>query len=250
MASDNQNISLTSFLNIPGAVQITGLGFLEYEPPGHPIFIAPEMPWYLTPTTIKIPLINFNDLVNLLDGILANVDKIEINKKYDWCYSIEYHPVDGIKMYPRDPLHQIKKISMFQAVSLAFEKFPHLEEMWHENFDENFIPPPLRFDEQKEWFEMEVRIYYCSKQNCYVLEFNRMRGEAGCFYKVFRQIKAQIEELLPQKNYLWLMRKNYLNLLEGTKFNINNETQITRYLLNELLAREICSYIGFEPLTN
>ena len=246
MASDNQNISLTSFLNIPGAVKVSGHDLFEYQPSGHPIFIAPEMPWYLARTTIKIPLINFNDLVNLLDGILANVEKIEINKKYDWCYSIEYHPVDGIKMYPRDPLHQIKKITMFQAVSLAFKKFPHLEEIW----DENFIPLPLRYDEQKEWFEMELRIFYDSKQNCYTLEFNRMCGEACCFYKVFRQIKAQIEEILPQKNYLWLMRKNYLNLLEGTKINKNNETQITRYLLNELLSREICSYIGFEPITN
>jgi len=239
MASDNTNIPFPSFLTIPGAVRIAGYDtsfeFLLYDPPGHPIFKAPEIPGYIAPSNINIPLINFSDVVNLLDGILASIGKLEIKKMHDWLYVIEYHPVYGIKINSQDRLHKVKKINMYKAAAIASKKFQHGID---ETLDENIL-----WYNAKEWFQMELRIFYDAPRNCYLIEFNRMSGEPIAFYDVFREIKAQIEEILTTEG-LWLMRKSYLYLLEGTKVNIHDETPTTRYLLNELLVREICSYNG------
>jgi hypothetical protein len=124
---------------------------------------------------------------------------------------------------------------MYKAAAIASNKFQHSID---ETLDENIL-----WYNAKEWFQMELRIFYDAPRNCYLIEFNRMSGEPITFYDVFREIKAQIEEVLTTEG-LWLTRKSYLYLLEGTKVNIHDETPTTRYLLNELLAREICSYNG------
>jgi hypothetical protein len=238
MTSNNQNAETINFLNIPGAVKITFDEMLAFEPPGHPIYVAPEKPFITSPNVIKIPTINFNDLTNLIDGILANIGKIEINKIHDWCYSIEYHPVDGIKIYPRDECHRNKWWSSISAADEALKKFPHnLSNLEH--YDD-----PINYGFRGEWFKMELRIYYCTADKCYILEFNRMCGEAFSFYKICDKIKAQIKETFTTPNLLWLIRKNYIYLIAGTPFNINYENQITRYLLNDMLSREICSFLG------
>jgi hypothetical protein len=233
-----------NFANIPGAVRISGEDLIQhlemYEPPGHPIYIAPEIPWHLTPTNLKIPPINFNDLINLLDKILGNTGKLEINKIHKWCYSIEFQPVDGIKMYPKDILHRHKWWSMMTAVNEAIKRFPHnLPE-----FDPH-EPLPDNFGFRDEWFKMEIRIYYCKKEHSYIIEFNRMRGEATSFYKIYKILESQIKETFSTANILWLMRKNYIDLSEGSPYDEKFETQISRYLFNPFIVREICSYIGF-----
>ena len=53
---------------------------LEFEPEGHPIYVAPDIPLYITQNVINLPAINFNDLIKLLEEILANQEKIEISK--------------------------------------------------------------------------------------------------------------------------------------------------------------------------
>jgi hypothetical protein len=245
MALDNQNIQFTSFLNVPGAVQISGSELIpDLNEQEHPIFIAPELPWYLSPTTIMIPPINFDDLINLLDEILDNTGKIEVSKINKCCYSIQFQPVDGIKMYPKDILHHNKWLSMTTAVNEAIKKFPHNIP----DFDPH-EPPHNDLIFRNEWFKMEIRIYYSVKEHSYTIDFNRMRGDSSSFYKIYRILESKINETFSTANVLWLMRNNYINLYEGCPYDENHENhenhenQITRYLFNELLIKEICTYI-------
>lgn len=241
-------VPMFNFSTIPGAVIITGAEkkifneMLVVEPSEHPIYIAPEFNFYYTRlTVINIPVINFNDLINLLEGILVNTEKIEINRIKNWCYSIEFHPILGMKIYPNERAHKYKWWWMIKTVDKALEKYPDNES--------DFIPrqPFVSFEN---WFKMELRIYYSTEKDCYILEFNRMAGDAISFNKIYRQIKSQIESTLNTPTVLWLMRKNYINLFEGSQFSKNDENQITRYLLNDILLREICSYISVEEKTD
>lgn len=239
-----QIVPMFDFSKIPGAVKITGAEkvtfdeMLAFEPPGHPIYVAPDLPFFMSLTFINIPSINFNDLTNLLEGVLANTEKIEISKKNQCFYEIEFHPVSGIKIYPYEKTHKMKWWSSMHAATSALKKFPQLEPDF---YDIQNIPLPVFRDE---WFKMDLRIYYSTKNDCYMLEFYRMRGEAISFYKIFNQIKVQIKSVFNTPNLFWLMRKNYINLFEGTQISKKDENQITQYLLNDLLLREICTYIG------
>lgn len=242
-------VPMFDFSKIPGAIKITGAEkitfdeMLEIEKPGHPIYVAPDLPFYISHTVINIPAINFEDLINLLEGILSNIEKIEVTKINFFVYKIEFHPIDGIKIYPKEKIHRLKWWSSMHAATAALKKFPELGPNFDDDFMPPFIPPPPAF--RDEWFKMELRIYYSTKKECYMLEFNRLSGEAFSFYKIYRQIEAQIQSIFSESNVRWLMRKNYINLFEGTKeICSEDKKQISRYLLNDLLMREICTFIG------
>ena len=213
------------------------ISMLEFEPEGHPIYVAPDIPLYITQNVINLPAINFNDLIKLLEEILANQEKIEISKVNNYVFNIEFHPINGIKIYPKNISHKLKWFCGVDAAEKALEKYPHNKVEF--NLEE--IPP---FGFRDAWFKMELRIFYSSKNDCYILEFNRLCGEAYSFHKIYKKLKAEIETTFSKPYVLWLLRKNYIKLFEGSKFSRENENHITHYLLeDELLLREICSYI-------
>jgi hypothetical protein len=87
---------------------------------------------------------------------------------------------------------------------------------------------------------MEIRLYYDNEKekDCFILEMNRLKGESFTFYNIYNQLKHDIKQSLN-----WLMRKNYINLLEGVDLKQGEENHIEHYLLDELICREICSYL-------
>jgi hypothetical protein len=120
------------------------------------------------------------------------------------------------------------------------EKFPHNYNDFYDYNDE--LPGPIIPGINKlsfeYWFKMEIRIYYDKEKDYFILEFSRRSGESFTFYNIYNQIKHDIKHSIT-----WLMRKNYINLLEGLDIKQGKETYIERYLFDELICREICSYL-------
>ena len=191
---------------------------------------VPIVPFYTTPSTIKIPKVCLTDLINLLEKTLSGIKKIDVKKKEHFIYEIEYFPIDDLKINPKtNKLYKKMYYTHLYAACKCFEKFPHNIICYTDNYYH-------RSPSIQHWFKAEIRLYYTKKDNHYLLEVNRLTGEALPFYDCFyNPIKAAFNE----KNLLWMMRKNYVNLLDGIG---PTEDHITHYALDELVCREICSY--------
>ena len=69
-----------------------------------------------------------------------------------------------------------------------------------------------------------------------------MSGESVPFYDCFYNI---IKAAFNEQNLLWMMRKNYVKLLDG--IGPTEDDPITHYALDEFVCREICTYYGVPP---
>jgi len=45
-------------------------------------------------------------------------------------------------------------------------------------------------------------------------------------------------------NILWMTRKPYISLMEGVQIKAGKEDHISKYLFNDLVSKEVCSYIS------
>lgn len=203
---------------------------------------VPYKPIYTFPTTIKISKINIEFLIGFLDKTFGEFEKVEVEKKDHFVYNMEYFPVDGLKICPNDEIFQKMRFIQVGIVSKARKKFPH-----NANCDDNFDDDDI-YDMIKnfgnilldDWFKAEVRLYYDKVSNCYQLEFNRLTGNSGSFYKFFNIIKKAINV----NNLLWIARKNYIEFFETISV-INEYDHIVKYLSDENICKEICSTMSF-----
>lgn len=241
------------FLSIPGARIIDGRdtdlsSHKINEQMVEPITGVPVKNFFMTPTTITIPKIAINDLVNLVETFLFSKNnfknKLKSNKKSDFVYEAEYFPIEGIEISPKERSHRMKTAIMYEAINKASRMFPHIYDDDDDDLIE-FVNFPTEKISLYNWFKMEISIMYDNKDDNYILEINRIRGEAFSFYEFYNEFQTFINNL----NILWLIRKNYINLLEGTNNdNVDpNKKHINRFLFNEMICREICSFIGYQP---
>jgi hypothetical protein len=212
----------------------TSFNLIGQDPICDPETKVPSVPFYTVSTTIKIPKICLDDLINVLETTLSSIRKIEVEKRKHFVYKIEYFPIETLKINPNtDKFYSKKHFSSLYAASKAIEKFPH-----NLDYDDDYNDRPTSI---VEWFKAEVRLYYSKKNNNYLLEVNRMTGSSKPFYACFYNY---IKEAFDEKNLLWMLRKNYVSLLDGIG---PTSDHITRYLLDELVCREICTYFGVPP---
>jgi hypothetical protein len=191
---------------------------------------VPTVPFYTVSTTIQIPKICLDDLINLLETTLSGIRKIDVEKSKNFVYKIEYFPVEGLKINPNtDKFYSKKYYSSLYAAGKAIKIYPH-----NLDYADDYNARPIKFDE---WFKAEIRLYYSKKNDNYLLEVNRMTGASNPFYNCFyKYIKAAFNE----KNLLWIMRRNYVDLLDGIG---PTSDHITNYFLDELVCRDVCTYI-------
>ena len=250
MSMNSEFTTKIDFLSFPGTKIIDGrdpLLNLAYVSQTESINGVPFKNLFLAPTTITIPKIDVNDLVNLVETFLSSKNKIKSNKKYDFVYEADYFPIERMEISPKEIDHKIHTAIMYEANNTALKMFPHLL-----NFDDDadlieFTNLPTQQISLNNWFKMQISIMYDDKHDNYLLEINRMRGEVCPFYKFYHEFKTFVNNSI-----LWLTRKNYIKLFEGNN-NENvepNKKHITRFLFNEMICREICSFIGDQPNVN
>jgi hypothetical protein len=91
----------------------------------------------------------------------------------------------------------------------------------------------------KSWSKFEIVIrknIYTDKLNVY---FNRLSGNRLSSSFVLNKTKESLNSLPAEFN--WNLRKNYIQFIES--FQTVQSNHIVKYILNEMICREICSYI-------
>ena len=96
--------------------------------------------------------------------------------------------------------------------------------------------------------KIEVRIYANNENKAFekfYVYINRLCGRTPVYYDFHSSLKNKLKEIeMNHKNFI--LRKGLIQLMEGTQYKPEEETHITRYLLNEYIVREICTYLHAE----
>jgi len=236
------NQSNNSFTLPAGSIPISLSESSKSKGKVEPITKVPFKSFYTAPSSFEISKINIIDLVNLLEKTINGIKKLRWVKITDFVYSVEYDPIEGLQINPNDKQYKNKFWLGLRASQVALKKFPHNYNDFYDYNDElpGPVMPGINRLSLEYWFKMEIRLYYDNEKekDCFILEMNRLKGESFTFYNIYNQLKHDIKQSLN-----WLMRKNYINLLEGVDLKQGEENHIEHYLLDELICREICSYL-------
>lgn len=123
----------------------------------------------------------------------------------------------------------------------ALEKFPSSntgQTPWREIY--SFTDEDYQFlNGIKMWSKSEFVLRKDKDTNEIKIYFNHISGDKVSSAFIMRTIKERLETA--PSEFIWSMRLEYLKFLEGCEYHRDNH--IERYMLNDLLAREICSYM-------
>lgn len=91
--------------------------------------------------------------------------------------------------------------------------------------------------ERKSWHNSELRIYGDPENGDIIIEFLKMQGDSVSFWYIFQAFNKYFSK----DNVMFWMREQFLALTNGIKFD--GENFVMRYLLNELIVCDICTYL-------
>jgi len=185
-----------NWLSVPGAKIVSGADTINILSPSPNLDLStgvPNKPYFLSPSNINVPKIEINLIINLIKETLPNIKKIIWEECEYYVFKIEYQPIEGV-VISDDRKYDIKNIVALKTCLQALKMFPYLEDELIANIMEDIPNFPTK---KYGWCKSELRIYYDNKTDKYVLELNRLRGDACSHYHIFRQIvEAFTEHLL------------------------------------------------------
>ena len=126
--------------------------------------------------------------------------------------------------------------------SKAKQMFPHLatsQTCWFDMYtfnEEDFEA----LKGKKMWSKLEVVLRKNIVTNKIDIYFNRISGDRCSSSFVLFKIRDCLD--LAPTDFIWSIRKNYLEFVEGLQNIKYYYNHIEKYLLNDLLCREICTY--------
>jgi hypothetical protein len=143
----------------------------------------------------------------------------------------------------RDLLKEITNESRKKFPNNFQEEDDDPDNLWNEDIEYylDIISP------KREWSYSEV--YLRKKNDAINIYFNRVSGDRTSSYYIFDTLKEEINSYLrqlKQSTLLWNWRRNYLMFMEGylqNDFDEKSNLHIARYISNEMIAREICSFV-------
>jgi hypothetical protein len=186
---------------------------------------------------IDVPLCDPQYIKKIINKIISEEEGLRC--EYDetkCCWNIEYgtEPLEySVRHdYKLKNIINHKKWVTYQVVDKALTMFPHLQN----NYDDDELPtPPYLYPR---WAKFNIYLGYNETENSIVIETNRTIGCNIMYYS----IKNKLDEIFKDECLInWLKRKNYLMLMEGIEYNRKNP--ILRYLCDEYVARDICTYL-------
>jgi len=181
---------------------------------------------------ILIPLNLFQKHIEIL---LSKINCVRYNWNNNRCvWEIEYGTIPIEKNKPIMEYNQIMrgKHAAICAAGLALEKFPYLI-----NHDKNFENNFINYMDIKKWSKMELRIYNDIEKNCLFINLNRMTGDRASYFYIWDEIYRYFD------NNIFLSRISFLELVEGTTYD--NSNYIQRYLFDDLLVKEFCTFMQY-----
>jgi hypothetical protein len=181
-------------------------------------------------------------LITVLDQFTELLSQIEGLTRYEWdsdhfVWHIEYasRPLEMTLDSYSGNIVNMGRWAALRAANVAYDKFPHL--FTDDDFDDKLDQQKTIFDIKK-WHQSEIRFYWDQQKKCLFIHFQRLSGCSSSFYYVWHKIVDHFS----LANITFMMRKNYLSLIEGSQIDYNDHTQ--KYLMNELVSRDVCSYLA------
>ena len=185
-------------------------------------------PWSMD---INIP---FELFQKHIDIVLSRIDGVRYNWNKNKCaWVIEFGTIPIEKTKKGLEFHQVMKGKMaaIYASNVATEWFPHLVE-YDDIWNDNIIAVG---EEQGRWSKMELTILRDIEKNCLFISLYRLSGDRTTHWNIWREIYPYFE------GNIFLSRCSFLEFVEGVEYD--KENPIHKYLLDDMLVREFCTYM-------
>ena len=181
---------------------------------------------------ISIPLSllqeHINSILSRIEGLRYRWD----NKRCIWLLEYGTEPIEN--KYNGKEFMQIRdgKNAAICAACEAIRRFPHLIEDDEFGYDDHIglLDMPMR------WCKIELRVYTDAAKGCFFIEYNRMTGDHITYWNIWHIIYTYFQE-----NALFLSRSSFLQPTEGVEYN--NNDPIHKYLFDDMLVREFCTFM-------
>jgi hypothetical protein len=195
---------------------------------------------YGVSTPLVVPLVPEDDIISFVENILGKIPRITW-VRYHASFTITHYKIDGLFIDEQDPLHRDKHMTIHDAAETALAKFPHNAPNYEYLFEDNYLPGPCV---RGGYCQIEIALFYDETTQLYFLRRKRLRGDSFSATILFGTIGYEFKT-----NILWLTRKPYITLAEGLQIKAGKEDHISKYLFNDLICNEVCSYMS-ESVSN
>jgi len=193
---------------------------------------------YGVSSPLVIPLIPEDEIISFVEQILGKIPRITWLRNQA-SFTITQYRIEGLFVNEQEPLHRDKRMTIFDAAEIALIKFPHNTPNYddlYDNNDDNYLPGPrVRFG----YCQIEISLLYDEPSERYFLVRKRLRGDSFSASTLFGTFGYEFNT-----NILWMTRKPYISLMEGVEIKPGKEDHISKYLFNDLISKEVCSYIS------
>jgi hypothetical protein len=217
----------------------------------HPDFVSPIKD-HIVQTALVFRGTSLSTIINTLEKILSEIECLQFvyerkqvptksqdpEKKETARFMIKYGST--IPMLRRLDTRQHQYYynfgtAMLDACDKALEWFPH-NAPEQEQYPEDYLPPPPQM--RRQWVVSEINILFNQPQapNDIIVEFFRIVGDHWTHHWFYSYVGERL-----QQEFLWSSRSEYLSLKDGCP---DAKGHIARFLFDELVAREICTYIS------
>ena len=191
---------------------------------------------YGVSSPLVIPLIPEDEIISFVEKILGKIPRITwVRNKAS--FTITHYRIEGLFVNEQEPLHRDKRMAIFDAVETAMDMFPHNRPNYDDLYDDNNYLPSLSI--RGGYCQIEISLVYDEPSERYFLVRKRLRGDGYSTSMLFGTFGYEFNA-----NILWMTRKPYISLMEGVQIKAGKEDHISKYLFNDLISKEVCSYIS------
>lgn len=188
-------------------------------------------------------------IINFINSTLDNVESITVRKYFDkeYIWRIEY----GTK-----PLEEIvktqKEKQTLERGRLVAVYAAEKSRKKNNNINDDIEKDLIKFEEtpveetkiqmfKKKWSSIKIELTFNVFSNMYVIYLIKNRGDKTSFYHIGYKLQQGLKKI--RDNTLWILRKKYIQLLEGLPLQTCRDNILT-YLLNELIVKAVCEFMG------
>ena len=190
---------------------------------------------YGATSPLVIPLIPEDDIISFVEQVLGKIPRITwVRNKA--TFTITHYKIDGLFINEQEPLHRDKHMTIHDAAEIALDKFPHNRPNYEDLYDADYLPGPCV---RGGYCQIEISLFYDEPSQYYFIGRRRLRGDSFSASMLFGTFGYEFNT-----NILWMTRKPYISLAEGLQIKAGTEDHISKYLFNDLICKEVCSYIS------
>ena len=185
----------------------------------------------------EIKNISFENIQQVLEKTFSQIEGLKysyVANAFGW--DLEYGTAPLEQTVDLIDQRQVKngRWLAIKAAMKAQDKYSWIHDDWSEQ--DRSIPPP--YVAQRSWGKMECNLFRNITNDSFVIIITRL---PKCCRTTFYYIREALRNNFNSKNIIFLERQSYLCLAEGLS-NVNGH--ISNYLLNDMIVREVSSFIG------